>query len=158
MKIRLPILFCLFILASCQSDPVPNNNESSASTPSSQKSKLETTLPEEHRDYTDARYRWGFMNKSGQLIIQDNFDEARNFSEGLALVRKKGKWGYINKFGSVVIRPQFKSAWSFEGEYARVKTFEQKMGFIDQKGNWFIEPEFELVKDFSEGLARVQVY
>ena len=73
------------------------------------------------------------MNKSGQLIIQDNFDEARNFSEGLALVRKKGKWGYINKFGSVVIRPQFKSAWSFEGEYARVKSFEQKKAH----GTWW---------------------
>ena len=38
----------------------------------------------------------GFIDKSGKLVIDAKYDEAENFSEGLAGVELNGKWGYIN--------------------------------------------------------------
>ena len=34
----------------------------------------------------------GFVNKVGEAIIQPAFNEAGNFSEGLALVNKQSRW------------------------------------------------------------------
>ena len=111
-------------------------------------------LPAEEEDFEEAKFKWGYINKTGQVVIKDRFDDARNFKEGLAVIRKKGRWGYINKKGEEVIPAQFKAAWSFSGGVARILTFNNKMGFIDPKGNFTIEPKFDLVEDFHENFAR----
>ncbi|MCP5061024.1 MAG: WG repeat-containing protein [Ignavibacteriae bacterium] len=41
------------------------------------------------------------------------FIEARDFSEGRAIIRKGEKWGYINKTGEVVIETIFDSVSQF---------------------------------------------
>lgn len=51
--------------------------------------------------------KWGYVNTSGQVIIQPSYDEARSFSNGLAAVRKGESWGFINKANEVVIDYQF---------------------------------------------------
>ena len=43
-------------------------------------------LPAEH-DYDLAAYKWGYADPNGRLIIENNFDETRPFSQGLAVVR-----------------------------------------------------------------------
>ena len=48
--------------------------------------------------------------------VGGKFDEAWDFSEGLAAVAiggKVGKVGFINKAGEFVINPQFDDAWDF---------------------------------------------
>jgi hypothetical protein len=55
--------------------------------------------------------KYGFINKSGEVVIKPQFHSARDFSEGLAMicVKRKGHylWGYIHKTGRIVIDPQF---------------------------------------------------
>ncbi|MFH0933083.1 MAG: WG repeat-containing protein [Nitrospirota bacterium] len=126
--------------------------------------------------------KWGFIDKTGQIIIKPKFDFACNFREGLALVNiggkplkrpcwdivetweciEGGKWGYINKIGDIVIDIKFKYAWHFAEGLAEVSIDGKKWGYIDKTGNYVITPKFDTTDDhvlnvFSEGLARVKI-
>lgn len=51
----------------------------------------------------DANENWGFIDKTGKVVISCKWKNAHNFSDGLAAVQDvQGKWGYINKTGKVV--------------------------------------------------------
>src|SRR5260221_960928 len=47
--------------------------------------------------------KYGFIDKTGRIIIQPHFVAALSFSDGLAPVRIGETWGYINATGKVVI-------------------------------------------------------
>ena len=55
--------------------------------------------------------KWGYIDKSGKIVIEPQFDDASSFSEGLAAVclgdycPLRGKWGYIDKSGEYVWEP-----------------------------------------------------
>jgi hypothetical protein len=99
---------------------------------------------------------WGYKDKTGQWAIQPQFDEVRNFNEGLAIAKQNDKWGFIDKTGKWVIQPQFGSSiMSFYDGLAGVKK-DDKWGFIDKTGKWVILPVFDEIWSFSEGLAGVK--
>jgi len=119
--------------------------------------------------YTDGS--WGFIDKTGKVIIAPKFDGANAFSEGLACVRiidpKEGYVvGYINCKGEMVISPRFGSGRSFSSGLAAVRVFtkewgiipNQKWGYIDKTGQIKIKPTFETVGDFSDELAIFGVF
>jgi uncharacterized protein YkuJ len=60
----------------------------------------------------------GFIDKNGKVVIELQFDNAGNFSEGLAEVKKDDKYGFIDKSGKVVIEPQFDNAGNFSEGFA----------------------------------------
>ena len=64
--------------------------------------------------------RWGFVNKSGETVINPQFDHAGGFVEGLAPVRM-GRWGYVDASGQMQINPQFDKADVFSEGLAAVK-------------------------------------
>lgn len=64
--------------------------------------------------------RWGYMNRQGQIIIKAQFEQAGNFSEGVAAVRTSGRYGYINTSGKVVIEQSFDFAYAFRNGYALI--------------------------------------
>jgi hypothetical protein len=43
--------------------------------------------------------KYGYIDKTGKIVIKPQFDFAESFSEGLAWVSISGKDGYINKTG-----------------------------------------------------------
>src|ERR1035441_6646417 len=101
----------------------------------------------------------GFVatSKTGQIVINPQFDGADAFSEGLAAVRigddKTGKWGYIDKAGKYVINPQFDSADVFIGDMAAVRIGDDKTGkwgYIDKAGKYVINPQFDSADRFAE--------
>src|SRR4051794_20807220 len=57
--------------------------------------------------------KWGFIDRTGQVVIRPRFDEAGDFFDRRAPVRVGAKWGYISENGAVVIRPQYDSAGLF---------------------------------------------
>ena len=65
--------------------------------------------------------KYGFIDKSGKVVIEPQFDGASNFSEGFACVEKDDKWGFIDKNGKVVIEPQFDDAEPFSEGLAKVR-------------------------------------
>ncbi|PSO65063.1 MAG: hypothetical protein BRC36_04695 [Cyanobacteria bacterium QH_2_48_84] len=57
--------------------------------------------------YSATGQRGGYIDKTGEIVINRQFDYAGEFSEGLAMVKVGDKWGYIDKTGEMVINPQF---------------------------------------------------
>jgi serine/threonine-protein kinase len=101
-------------------------------------------------------HKWGYIDKTGQVVIQPQFDEANLFSEGLAAVRIGSKWGYINQTGQVIIQPQFNSAGKFYEGLLAVEIGDN-WGYIDKTGQVVIRPQFDSADEFSEGLAAVRI-
>lgn len=53
------------------------------------------------------RQGWGFIDKTGALVIPPKFESTLGFKEGLAPVVADDKWGFIDKSGTLVIENQF---------------------------------------------------
>ena len=49
--------------------------------------------------------KWGFIDKTGKIVINQKFDKVSGFSEGLCGVKIGNKWGYIDKTGKYVWNP-----------------------------------------------------
>ncbi|MGN0771760.1 MAG: WG repeat-containing protein [Christensenellales bacterium] len=98
--------------------------------------------------------RWGYKDWKGNVLIQPAFDEAFQFSEGLACVEKDEKLGYINAQGEWAIECKFDSATSFSEGLASV-TIGEKSGYIDTQGQWVIKPIYDIATPFVEGKAIV---
>lgn len=111
-------------------------------------------------------------SNTGTYIAAPQFDNAGDFSEGLAAVKVKNNWGFIDKTGKLVIEPQFNPGQAQNGptfsEGLAAVNFQQGVaignalwGFIDKKGNVVINPQFMSDYDsppsFLEGLARIKV-
>ena len=79
---------------------------------------------------------YGFINRKGQWVANAKYQEAKDFSDGMASVRiggnpalfftgmqlakTTGKWGYINTRGQEVIPPQFDEVSNFAEDLAVV--------------------------------------
>ncbi|MDF2891203.1 MAG: repeat protein [Clostridia bacterium] len=98
--------------------------------------------------------RYGYINKSGLVVIKPQFEDAYNFSEGLARISVQHKYGFIDKDGKIVIEPVFDDAGDFIEGMVRV-SIDNKYGFIDKAGKAAIPLEYEVVSEFSEGLAGI---
>ena len=62
----------------------------------------------------------GFIDQTGQVVIEPRFADVQSFAEGLAAVKVGDRWGYINKTGQIVIEPKFQAAQSFSEGLAAV--------------------------------------
>lgn len=102
---------------------------------------------------------WGFIDKTGALVIAPRFESALRFSDGLAAVVLEGKWGFIDKHGVMVIPYQF-PRWvaEFSEGVAVVQRDDDEFLLIDTTGkilvvldNLKVEPNIDYAR-FSEGL------
>jgi len=78
--------------------------------------------------------KWGFINKSGKVILPFEYDNAGRFGEGLACVELNGKWGFIDKTGKEVIPLMYDDVERFENGKAKVM-LDGKYFYIDKSGN-----------------------
>ena len=100
--------------------------------------------------------KWGFINSSGEFVIQPKYVRVSYFSQGLAVVADKIFYGYINKSGKIVIDYQFLTASVFSNGVATVCDYVHKCGVINIKGEKFIQFEYDEIRAFREGLAAVK--
>lgn len=124
------------------------------------------------KSISDGSYngKWGFVEKSpyfnlgrgnyGRLLhyaIKPQFDDAKDFSEGLACVKIQGRWGYVDKKGKYVINPQFDEANDFSEGYASVRVGKEWY-YIDMSGEIVSSPlpYFDVALPFSEGVALIR--
>lgn len=92
---------------------------------------------------------WGYINKSGTVVIEPPFYVAGDFSEGLAAVRLEGTYGYIDVAGEFVIAPQYDLAFSFNNGLAQVFTAGKPL-FIDRCGTIEFQNEFKSIASFAK--------
>ncbi|HEX7176913.1 MAG TPA: WG repeat-containing protein [Pyrinomonadaceae bacterium] len=101
----------------------------------------------------------GFIDRAGRTVIPVEFDDARDFSEGKALVKRGDSWGFIDRSGRFVIPPIYAYGSSFSEGLAAVAVAregtEAGWGYIDHAGNVRIPLEYDHAAPFSGGLAAV---
>ncbi len=122
----------------------------------------------------------GFIDKTGKIAIEPQFEGVDDFSDDLAEIYVPGKYStaYIDKTGRIAIQPQFDIGSKFSEGFAWVgfspdkreykagnltlytsppsDSFNYNIGFIDRAGNFITQPVFTFAGDFSEGLAVVR--
>lgn len=86
---------------------------------------------------------FGYMNKTGDVVIEPLFNAAFDFINGTTLVRKDDQFGYIDTTGAFTIPPQFQHAQQFYLNSTWVRESKDALyGMIDRQGNYLIEPQY----------------
>lgn len=102
--------------------------------------------------------KWGFMDRTGRVVIAPAFAEERDFFHGLAAVKSpEGKWGFIDESGTLAIAARFDEVQDFTDDLAPVR-IGRKSGYIDKSGKMVIEPRYQSAGEFHEGLARIHLW
>jgi hypothetical protein len=116
-----------------------------------------------HNDeITGARdFRWGYINRLGQLAIPGPFDMVSRFSDGRAVVRSRARYYIIDTEG-IVQKNLYNVAQArgFSNGLAPVSILVHsrgtvKWGFVSIHGEMVIEPKYESTGRFDYGLAPV---
>ena len=111
----------------------------------------------------------GYVDSSGEFIIEPQYVSATDFSDGLAVVEHPfGEYQIIDREGNVVRELDFFDVDGFSEGRAAVELVGEALwaaggdpdadygwGFIDETGTLVIPPLFKSVADFSGGLAHV---
>jgi hypothetical protein len=94
-------------------------------------------ISENTRKYWSYKTGYGFLNEKGRIIIDPNYRQAHNFSEGLAAVQNwDEKWGFIDQTGKVVIDFIFSTEPDdFHSGFAIVTKQNGEKCYIDKQGN-----------------------
>ena len=100
--------------------------------------------------------KWGFLDTTGKVSIDFQFDDVRSFSQGLAAAQKGSKWGYIDTNGKAVIDFQFDTAENFSEGAAFVTKPNERL-CIDAKGKTLFTHQFDHCEPFSDGVAVVRM-
>ncbi len=102
-------------------------------------------------------YHIKFINKDGNVVIDSDYTDASNFSEGFAAVKKDGKWGFIDKDGKKIGEFEYDGVQPFHDGLALVSKDGAK-GFIDKDGKKLGEIEYDetYTHSFTNGLACVK--
>jgi hypothetical protein len=78
--------------------------------------------------------KFGFIDRTGKMVITPQFENADHFSEGLAFVKTNSRVGYIDRQGKFALRSQFDPAQPFSDGLTPISLPKQKQGFIDKTG------------------------
>ncbi len=107
--------------------------------------------------------KWGYINPQRKFQIKPIYDDAEEFSEDRAVVKRGSRWLVIDSKGETVF--EFKDGLEPNGSYYSSLHFKQgrlpvlkkkkKYGFVDQNGKLVVKPRYDFVGAFSEGLALV---
>ena len=125
--------------------------------------------------------KFGYINPNNEIIIPFKFADAKDFSEGLAMVavikgyyttwwggrKEKLAYGFIEKTGSFVIQPTFanqslapgngfKEGLAVMGVERSDNIYPDKYGYIDTTGKWAIKPVYSDADDFVDGVAVIK--
>jgi len=98
--------------------------------------------------------KWSYIDKTGNLATDKEFEEANPFSEGMAAVKNNGKWGVIDNNFNLVIDYQYDSAGDFSDGLMAVEK-DGKSGYIDKTGQVVVDFVYDYNFTFREGLASV---
>jgi hypothetical protein len=83
---------------------------------------------------------YGFIDKTGTMVVNPKFKDASPFYQGLAAVRIDDKWGYIDSTGKVIIEAQYQQAGGFSADGLAVVKVGDKVGWIDKAGKYVWQP------------------
>ena len=118
------------------------------------------------KKYTLVGNRWeigyGYIDKTGQVVIECNLKDAKDFDADVTWVKFKNQdyYSLIDKKGNIIPTKNYKKVGSFYSTQKDIcAVYENdKMGFIDATGKEIIPCKYLGSSYFSEGLACVCDY
>lgn len=134
-----------------------------------QKNKITNLKFEELYDFYEdlARIKindkYGFIGRSGKLVIPPVYSIVDNFSKGLAMVSfDKKNYGFIDNKGKKVIPFEYNSGYKFLNRLVCVSKNEnenknKKVGLIDRNGKEIIEFKYDGIANTLSGLFKVEL-
>ena len=109
--------------------------------------------------------KWGFVDENGKKAVDYKYDEANNFVNGLALVRKGDNFGMIDPKGKEIIPIKYDliekhNSYIFRvaagGKHKDGVLMDEKYGFINDAGKVLLNPEYDEIGIFTDGLAYIK--
>jgi hypothetical protein len=98
----------------------------------------------------------GYINGSGDMVVQPIYSDGFDFSFGLAVVEKEGYFGALNRFGDIVIPCVYDELGNMQdGMIAFEKNGES--GFLGWNGDPVLDADYDYVADFNQGHAVVRL-
>lgn len=98
----------------------------------------------------------GFMNSKGEVMVASGkYDDAEDYSDNLACVKKDGKVGFVDVKGNEVIPCSFERAYPFAEGLALVRK-NDKYGYINTKAEFVVAPAYDDGYHFACGVAIVE--
>ena len=107
--------------------------------------------------------KWGFIDKTGQEVVELKYDYVSNFENGYAVVtlgvHPNSKYRLINKTGKEVFAPVGKYGFDIASisEGMILISNNELFGFADTNGVEIISAKYTEAEKFSEGLAAVSL-
>ncbi len=87
--------------------------------------------------YAAVKYndKWGFINKSGLVIIDLIYDEVKDFYKNVCCVKRDGLWQILTNQNEPISNNQYQDLGVFNSKYINVMSLTSGWGFIDTEGN-----------------------
>ena len=95
---------------------------------------------------------YGFINRSGDMIVKPQFDSLAWYNAYPIGVRKDGLWGYIGKHGDTLFEPQWQQVSRFVNGRAWFQ-FSVAHGLITEDGRKLLDAFYHFPADFHQGLC-----
>lgn len=118
--------------------------------------KLMATYSEGLKASLGSNNKYGYVDIEDNLVIDHKYNEAREFSDGLAVVSLGRGYLYINKKGNLVLEGPYTKAKSFSEGLAAVSESPYIWRYISKDGQQAISEKFREAYDFKDGKARVR--
>lgn len=98
----------------------------------------------------DGNTKYGYIDNTGKMVIQPVYDQANEFSDGLAIVSNGGKYQVVSKMGKVIYQSENMISDFHNGLAAitEMKDTYTLTGYINTKGKVVIKPQFKYGADF----------
>ncbi|MCR9290674.1 MAG: WG repeat-containing protein [Bacteroidetes bacterium] len=88
-------------------------------------------------------------------VFDGEYQKARKFINGVAVIKENGRWGIINQKGIEIIPPKYDYIDQFEDGFAKVQ-INGFNGLTNLQGELIIQPDYEYISYAGEGLFRVE--
>jgi hypothetical protein len=101
--------------------------------------------------------KWGFCTPDKKVLLNCIYDDAKQFNEGVAMVKLNSRWGAIDNRGKQIIPCIYEDvSRNFQDGLATVK-LNGRWGLINKSGKLLSQCFFDSIDSFSEGFARIKL-
>lgn len=101
--------------------------------------------------------RWGYVDRTGEMVIEARYDVVYDFHCGRALVNTGTDYAFVNHSGERVLESRALGATEFSEGLCAALDSSGEYGYIDTLGRKVIAGRYSWAREFSEGRAFVQL-
>lgn len=105
------------------------------------------------REISTVQYRFGYMNKKGEMLSELIYDDCSDFADGYSRAILKGKFGLLDQDLKTIIPFKYTQI-SAPSEQKVVVNDNGKFGvYMPADGNWLVKCSYRLILDYNDGMA-----